>query len=75
MFNRHHNAGLEGDIAIELTEARLTRGIQQSVVAERLNVTRACVCQWEAGTTYPQSWYRWQEWARVVGKKLIIKVN
>ena len=74
-INRHHNAALESDIAIRLTNVRRNSGIKQSTVAQHIGVTGSCVSQWELGVSYPQSWSRWQQWADAVGEKLTISLE
>jgi DNA-binding transcriptional regulator YiaG len=71
----HHDAGLEADLAVSLTEMRKTAGLTQDFVAQRIGTTDACVSQWELGTNFPKSMRQWQGWARAVGADLLIRLE
>lgn len=74
-LNRHHDAAIETNVAIVLTDLRRLKGVKQSSVALHVGVTDAAVAQWESGATFPQSWSRWILWADALGKKLTIRLE
>lgn len=49
-----------------LRHMRQDRGLTLSDVARSLGVTTACVCQWEAGKSYPKPHF-WADLAQAVG--------
>jgi transcriptional regulator with XRE-family HTH domain len=49
-----------------LRHVRQERGLTLGDVARALRVTPACVCQWEAGKSYPKPHF-WPELSRAVG--------
>jgi transcriptional regulator with XRE-family HTH domain len=49
-----------------LRTLRQERGLTLGDVARSLGVTTACVCQWEAGKSYPKPQF-WPDLARTIG--------
>lgn len=64
---RLHDSSLEFDIAIQLEQCRIDKGLRRSEVAERVGVSYVCVYKWEEGSITPCSFARYKRWAKAVG--------
>ncbi len=72
---KFEDIALEGKITEAIVQHRKKQHMKLAQVAERLGVSSPALSMWEHGVHVPDRFLKWQEWAKIVGLKLVIELR